>query len=336
MQDYGVSISMVNPMIKTLTRTGYDIAEFCSYAQLEPQLLDDPDTRITGAELERLTLAAATWTGDDHFGLHQGKMMEFVDLGILGYVMMHCGTIADSLAAYQRYNSILASEFGLEWEVQDGVLGLRMFSRDPRGLSRHCVEDMASSLYDLLGKLSHRSVPLLGVEFTHEAPADTGPYLEVFGIMPRFSQPHNRLRLDGGVLDYSVRYADQRLLALFEGLARQSVEELEMSSALSDRMLAWLRRQLPLALPTLQETAAAFHLSTRTLQERLRKEETSFNALSMQVRKELAIDYLQRTPFAVGEIAYALHFSEPSAFQNAFKKWTGLTPGQYRATAMQP
>lgn len=336
MQDYGVLSSMVNPIVKTLSRKGYDIADFCSYAQLNPQLLDDPDARITGAELERLTLAAAAWTGDDHFGLHQGRMMEFVDLGILGYVMMHCGTIAESLAAYQRYNSILASEFGLEWELQGGELCLHMFSRDPRGLSRHCVEDMASSLYDLLSKLSHRSVPLLSVEFTHAEPSDTQPYRDVFGVMPRFDQQHNQLRLGGDVLDYPVRYADQRLLTLFEGLARQSAEELEQTSTLSERILSWLRRQLPLALPTLQETAVAFYISTRTLQDRLHKEETSFNALSMQVRKELAIDYLRRTPYAVGEIAYALHFSEPSAFQNAFKKWTGLTPGQYRSTVLQP
>lgn len=334
-EDYGVSSTMLYPIIKTLTRKGCDLPAFYEANGLEPELMDDPDGRIAGAELERWTLAAAEWTGDDHFGLHQGRTMEFIDLGILGYVLMHSETIADSLAAYRRYNATLVSAFGLDWEEREGELYLRLFSRTPQHMSRHCVEDMASSLYDLLGKLSHREVPLLGVDFAHDPPADTRPYVEVFGRMPRFGQPVDQLRLAPEVLSFPVRYADRRLLAYFEGLARQSAEELERSAPFSEQIVSWLHRQLPQTLPTLQETAQAFHVSSRTLQERLHREELTYNALMMRVRKELAIDYLRQTPYAVGEIAYALHFSEPSAFQTAFKKWTGLTPGQYRAQTMQ-
>ncbi|WP_414923347.1 helix-turn-helix domain-containing protein, partial [Pseudomonas sp. IT-P294] len=34
---------------------------------------------------------------------------------------------------------------------------------------------------------------------------------------------------------------------------------------------------------------------------------------------------------SVTAVAEQLGFSEPSAFQRAFKKWTGVTPGAYRA-----
>ncbi|WFR64046.1 helix-turn-helix transcriptional regulator [Paenibacillus amylolyticus] len=76
-------------------------------------------------------------------------------------------------------------------------------------------------------------------------------------------------------------------------------------------------------------------MSIRTLQSRLREENTTYNKISVQVRMELALRYLQKGTYSLGDIAYALHFSEQSAFQNAFKKWTGQTPGQYRADLKQ-
>lgn len=48
---------------------------------------------------------------------------------------------------------------------------------------------------------------------------------------------------------------------------------------------------------------------------------------------EMAKAHLRQSEYSISEIAYLLHYSEPSAFHSAFKKWTGQTPGQFRAEA---
>lgn len=331
MKSDGVAISMVYPIMKSIVQKGYDTDQFCSYASFDFSIMKDLEARIAGEELERLMIAAAEFTQDDYFGLHQGQMTEFADLGVLGYVMMHSLTIAEALSAYQRYNVILCSGFNLDWEVQGDELLIRLFLQYPGRMSRHCVEDMASSLFRLIGRLSNRRIPLTEIQFEHAAPADVTPYLTAFGKAPRFEGDATVLRMGKEVLDYSVMYSDAKLLGVFEAIAQETKDELTQGSVFSEQIVQWMKKNMPSFFPTLQQTAAFFGISIRTLQNKLKAENTTFNDLSTRVRKEMAMGYLKKWEYSVGDIAYVLHFSEPSAFQSAFKKWTGVTPGQYRA-----
>ncbi|PAD79294.1 AraC family transcriptional regulator [Paenibacillus campinasensis] len=324
-----VAISMVYPIMKSMVRRGFDAERFCEYASFDSGLLQDVEARIPDAELERLMKAAADYTKDEHFGLHQGRLLELADLGVLGYVMMHSTTIADALAAYQRFYVILSSSFELEWELRDRECVLHLCLNEAGVSSRQCVEDMASSVYELMRRLSNRPIPLIGVEFMHDATENTKPYVDMFGLMPKFGAG-NVLRIHAEVLDYPVLYSDPRILQVFEQLAQETRSELTADGVLTEQVIRWLKKSLLTGLPTLQETARALGMSVRSLQIKLKEEGTTFNELSVRVRQELAVSYLKREEFSIGEIAYALHFSEPSAFQNAFKRWTGMTPRQYR------
>lgn len=332
MANPGISISMVYPIMKTIVHKGLDSKLFCSYADFDESLLQDPDARIAGEELERLMIAAAEFTRDAHFGLRQGGITEFADMGVLGYVMMHSKTVEDALSAYRRYNDILCSGYNLDWDVLGEEVQIRLFAQYEGRLSRHCVEDMASSLYRLIGRLSNFRLPLNSITFTHERPGTEEPYADVFGVVPAFGKELNALYLGKEVLSYPVLYADPKLLAIFESIAEETKVELTGSDMFSEQVMIWMKKKLPSHIPSLQETAEHFGISARTLQLKLKQEGMTFQELSALVRKDLAMSYLRRKEYSVGDIAYALHFSEQSAFQNAFKKWTGLTPGQYRSS----
>ena len=83
--------------------------------------------------------------------------------------------------------------------------------------------------------------------------------------------------------------------------------------------------------PDLESVARQLHSSPQTLRRRLREEGSSFQELKDHLRRDLAIYHLGRNDLDIQAIAEQLGFSEPSAFHRAFKKWTGLTPGAYRA-----
>ncbi len=57
---------------------------------------------------------------------------------------------------------------------------------------------------------------------------------------------------------------------------------------------------------------------------------TSYQAILDEMQRELSIYYLKEEQIAVYEVAFLLGFSEASAFNRAFKRWTGQTPSEFR------
>ena len=95
-----------------------------------------------------------------------------------------------------------------------------------------------------------------------------------------------------------------------------------------------MRRLLGEALtggdPGLENFTRQLGMTARTLQRKLKEEGTSYQDLIDEVRCEVARRHLRRPAMAISEIAFALGFSETSAFHRAFKRWTGMTPKEYR------
>ena len=72
-------------------------------------------------------------------------------------------------------------------------------------------------------------------------------------------------------------------------------------------------------------------MSERTLQRRLKDEGVTFAALVDEVRPDLARMYLADPKLAIFEVAFLLGYSEPSAFNRAFRRWTGTSPSDFRS-----
>ena len=108
------------------------------------------------------------------------------------------------------------------------------------------------------------------------------------------------------------------------------LQKLPKGEALTDAVRRLLVGELCDGEPSLEQIAPRLHMSPRTLHRRLEEEGTSFRQVLAEVRRELAARHLSERRLAIGEIAFLLGFSEPSAFHRAFKRWTGHAPLAYR------
>ena len=80
----------------------------------------------------------------------------------------------------------------------------------------------------------------------------------------------------------------------------------------------------------IETIARALATSSRSLQRRLAVAGVSYRQLLDQARKEAAEGFLRDSRFAIGEVAYSLGYSEPAAFDRAFRRWRNETPQAFR------
>ncbi|BBI36726.1 AraC family transcriptional regulator [Cohnella abietis] len=331
---HGLSVALISPILSFLVRQGYDSESFCRFASLDTRILQEAEARISEEEYDRLLVAAAAFTDDSCFGLHLGQSIELSNLGILGYVLLNCNTIGEALAAYRTYNIILCSGIDVEPRTNHRETTIAFRVSDPaRQASRQAVDGMISSLYTILLKLGCRNIALGKLQLAYDASEEErDTYMSIFGIRPEFGGESNLLSLDSEVMQYPILFSNQELLSTFEAYAEETRKQLLYGRSFADQVYKWIAGCMPSRFPDVKEAAQNFNVSVRMLQVKLRQEETTYNSLFNKARKEFAVHYLKKTRLAVAEIAYLLQFSEPSAFQSAFKKWTGLPPGEFRET----
>lgn len=181
-----------------------------------------------------------------------------------------------------------------------------------------------------LTRLTTRS-PIRPIRVTSpDPPDDVEAYQEYFGV---------RLRKGVG---YTVAFsaqdavrpfltANDRMWEFFEPELRRRLSELEAGTTVAERVRASLLELLPAGDRSMEAVAHDLAMSTRTLQRRLKGENTTFQAILDSTRESLARHYLAESELSAGEISFLLGYDDPRSFYRAFRAWTGQTPQLVRA-----
>ncbi len=338
MREATLATSLVIDFLGFLERQGHPRVDVCRAAGIDPGIVQQPNSRVPAAFMERLWPLAVQLTGDPDVGLHAAESYNPGALSIVGYVVLSCRTAGEALDRLSRYAPLLNE--GLQVELVEGasqttcrfgaVEGLDSFlHRD----ARQVVETLAAGIVVTLKRLATAPLDPIEITFRHRAPAAIGEHLRVLGPAVRFEQSQNSVVYSGAALATPFISADPALLEVFEGDARRRSQELTARGGISGRVLAVLGARLKGTVPSLSEVASELAMSERSIQRSLGEEQTSFRQLVDEVRKNLAIEHLSRPGTSATDVAFLLGFSEPSAFTRAFRRWTGAAPTEFRAAS---
>lgn len=249
--------------------------------------------------------------------------------GVIGYAALACQSLVEALSRLERFH---ASVYDVNpVKVVPDLRGVTLEWGVERVRPGALVDETAiASLVQLARDMTGRFLPVSLVAFVNPPPEDLTPYRDFFGGEVLFGQRATRLVLTHAQLTLPLRKSDPALLALLDQQAEQLLTQV---AAMPAELDAWRRRLVPLireGQPSLAALAASLHMSTRTLQRHLAREGMGFQQLLDETRQHLAQAHLRNPRLDLAEIALLLGYSEQSAFQRAFKGWTGETPAQWR------
>lgn len=290
----------------------------------------DPDARIPIEQETALWDEAARLAGDADFGLHTAERLRPGMFDVLDYVVRTAPTPREALERLARYNRLEhdAAVFAL---IDRGNVTRVEHRLGAVAQSRHAAELTIASLVVIGGQIAGASLPPLAVELRHAAPASTAEHVRVFGVLPRFGAEVNAIEWEARLLARPNPAADPVLGQLVMRHAEALLAARPApATTYVERVRQLVVAQLGSGTATLPAIAKRLGMSERSLQRRLSAEQSTFDAVIDDVRRELALRYLADASIAVSEVAYLLGYSEPSPFHRAFRRWTGTTPGELR------
>jgi AraC-like DNA-binding protein len=328
--------SVVPALLRYVAAHGRDPSALADRFGLPAEAAEQEEIDLAPSLVNDLLEAAAEMLGEPFLALRLPAELPLRRYGLAELAARASSTLRDSLLQTARYASLVHPQ--LVFELVEGADEARWVQRTPghvRGVGRHAHEYGLAYVLTLARAATGQQVLPLRVWFAHPRPRALGPLHRFFATQElSFGEVDSGFALPRALVDAPLVTSDPRLLATATSLADAALRQRPRSHELAPRVAAHLRDSLP-GQASAEGVSRALHMSARTLQRRLEGEGTSFSEVLDGTREELARALLLDPTLPLGEIGYRLGFADLASFSRAFRRWTGMPPGQFRRN-LQP
>ncbi|RYU94623.1 helix-turn-helix transcriptional regulator [Emticicia agri] len=261
---------------------------------------------------------------DERLGIRLGNFLNLGALGLIYRISMQASTIEEALYYLQTYLNATFPIVNIQTTIEADLLKIGLsIENEQIEANRIILENILTVIARELTLMTTKAVSIIKTSpfFSNDYPTDwqaSAKYAVSFtpAILKATLQDRSRQQLDVLIPEY---------LKLIEGLKSED-------SFANKVKIASLHLAKP-ELPDLASVADAFHLTPRTFQRRLLRDNITFRQITDELRKQISNLLIRHNRFSITDISYVLGYSEPAAFIHSFKKWYGDAPDRMRQKA---
>jgi AraC-like DNA-binding protein len=330
-QPMSVSTVMVRVIVDAVERAGVGREELLRSLKIDPARLAAADGRFELEEFAALQVHAMDRTRDEALGLHIMEHTPDSAFDLVGHLVSHAPTLREAFGLCAQFQRLLIEDSHITLRETGTSAALQYhFTRSLERADRMLAELVVAGFLRLVRVFGGAGVTPHVAAFEHPRPGHHREYARFFGDAARFSQPITALTFDRAVLDRAQLHQHPELYALLRTQAERALERVANGLGPADQVKRYLLARPPARIPDISTAARDLGLSARSLRRRLAEERTSYRELVRTVLEASAGHMLRDPGRSIQETAFALGFSNVGAFHRAFKRWTGMTPSQYR------
>lgn len=328
-----ISVSYARGLLNAAEALGADPKALQEQFSLSDAKLGQPEGRISIPRFMRLGNTAIELTGRPDLGLEMGKRVKIPLLGLTGFLAMTAKNIEAACTVMAHYERLSSTNCrGQSSFYLDQGQGVSCFySISPYNeFNLFVVDSVLASQHKIIEWLCGREGAVERVEVEFEAPEYAQAYEDYFQCPVLFGQERNALIIKSEALSWPLLQHDKNAFLNLQKICDERLAQVTRDRSLSEKVMDEISPLLEGQTPSIEQVADSLGMPPWTLRRKLQEQDTSFQNLLNDTRKSLAESYMKDTDLAIGEIAYLLGFSSPTAFQRAFKRWTDESPGHYR------
>lgn len=291
------------------------------------QSLMHPNTRYPQDGVTKLWEFAEQYSGNKDIGFYAGRNLSIAGIPVLGQSLISATSMQDGFERFFRYQRILGESANIRQIEREQSIELRFnFVGDTQPICKHTYDMAIAGAVSMARVLAGQAWVPKQVRLRRTKPRDTSDFEGYFGCVVAFESSENCIQ---------IRKTD--FIQQFEGGPAFDMGLSQMLSDKSDKpvtalLAMFLKQQCQDTVLDKTTAAKALNMSSRSLQRRLEVEGSTFRDVLAQARKDKALGYLAEHNLSLTAIAFLCGFSDVTAFNRAFKRWFGQSPGDYRKT----
>jgi AraC-like DNA-binding protein len=322
-------IAFIQAIVRAYEARGLSASEALEKAQIKPKILQQKNARVTALQMEVLSATAMQALDDEALGWFE-RRLPWGSYGMLVRASLTAPNLGVALKRWCRHHNLLTQTIALSVTEHQGIARLQLDELRPLGgLQEFCVVSVLRNALGVACWLTDSRISLQRTTLRFKAPAHQSSYRVLFDGPTQFESSHNGLQFDAGYLNLPIRRDETALQHMLDRALLLTVRPYRRDRLLVEKVRQTLA-QHPEHSRNADDLAAWLNMSARTLHRQLKEEGATLQELKDAVRREVAIQQLQRTPRPIKQIAQAAGFQNEKSFIRAFKSWTGQSPEAFR------
>jgi AraC-like DNA-binding protein len=318
--------------IARLKSAGAPVAPLLKRVGLTPELIANPEGQLSVQSQIRLLNEAAIALNDDCLGFTLARDFDLREIGLLYYVMASSGTLGDALKRLARYSKVTNEALVFGYREGNRLIISLSYSGVSRHSDRHQIEFCMFAVLRICRVLTGHNLVPQQFSISHYRSEGTSEMTRFVGTKVEFGADTDEFALNIEAGELPLTHPDPYLnKLLLKDCEAALADRKGVVSEVRTRVENAISPLLPHGRVLVEDVARSLGMSERTLARKLSDEGLNFTEILQQLRRDLAVRYLDDRNLHVSKIAWLLGFHEVSAFTHACKRWTGKTPSQMRA-----
>jgi len=301
---------------------------------MSQQMIADDEALIPITAHDLMLDAAAAELDCPDFGRRLAVRQDLTILGPLALAIQASSTVDDALGCASRFLFVHSPALSVAVEAdpygQRGIVSLT-YRKDlcESVYSQQGIELGVGLFFRIAELLVGGRIGLRSVEFPHGPLSPVDDYVEFFGCDVRFERPAAALRVERRVLEARFEDANETIRQIAVRFLTENYSDPHRQTR--GRVRRVVAERLA-TTPSLADVARLFAVHPRTLQRRLAAEDTTFEALLDDVRRDAAYRLITTGDLPLVQVAELVGFTEQSTLTHAVRRWYGVSPRRLRAS----